>query len=105
VAVEAMTGLAYPMGKAGQTERGIEALTFALDQFQNIVDMRMQIGHYLAELKAELLPEMFAAAQERGKTLQFEVVLQILAKQFSIQVGAAQPQAYPLQLHLQTPIN
>ncbi len=99
----AMTGLAYLMGKAGQTERAIEVLTFALDRFQNVIEMRMLIERYLAELKAELLPEMFAAAQERGKALQFEAALQTLANHFSIQVSAVQQQSLTVSTAIADP--
>jgi DNA-binding NarL/FixJ family response regulator len=46
---------------------------------------------------------MFAAAQERGKALQFEAALQTLANHFSIQVGPAQPQSPPAATALGNP--
>jgi DNA-binding NarL/FixJ family response regulator len=100
---EAMTGLAYLMGKAGQKERAIEVLTFARDQFHSVSELRGQIDLYLAELEAELLPERFAAAQGCGKAVQFDAGLQALVNPFSIQVDALPQQSRTVAVAIADP--
>jgi tetratricopeptide (TPR) repeat protein len=76
-----MTTLANILAADGQPERAAELLSFAHDYPISQHFMRQRAAESLERVKQQLSPDVFAAAVERGKSLQFdEVVAQLLAE-------------------------
>jgi tetratricopeptide (TPR) repeat protein len=76
-----ITGLANILAAEGQLEHAAELLSFAHDYPISQHFMRQWAAESLAKVRQQLPPDVYAAAVERGKSLQFdEVVAQLLAE-------------------------
>jgi predicted ATPase/transcriptional regulator with XRE-family HTH domain len=67
LALEVLVGLAALVAQAGAAERAIELLALGLQHPAGTQRTRDRTGRLLAELAAQLPPEIVAAAQERGR--------------------------------------
>jgi ATP/maltotriose-dependent transcriptional regulator MalT len=78
--LEAIAGLARFVAADGDLERAVERLSLATHHPGSNSGIRMVAELLLDELRAELAEDRFAAAVERGKTLELEaVVAELLA--------------------------
>ncbi|MCP4544086.1 MAG: tetratricopeptide repeat protein [Chloroflexi bacterium] len=76
MALESLAGFAGVLARAGQPERGIELLGLILCQPTLLEDTKVSIAEpILADLRAQLSPDVLEAALERGKTLDLEQVI------------------------------
>jgi tetratricopeptide (TPR) repeat protein len=77
-----ITTLASILAAEGQPERAAELLSFAHDYPISQHFMRQQAAESLSNVRQQLPSDVYAAAVERGRTLQFDdVVTQLLAIQ------------------------
>jgi hypothetical protein len=77
-----ITGLASILAAEGQLERAAELLSFAHDYPISQHFMRQWAAESLTKVRQQLPADVYAAAVERGKSLQFDdVVAQLLAEQ------------------------
>jgi tetratricopeptide (TPR) repeat protein len=75
MALESVMGIANLIAKRGQKERAVALLSLVLADPRSGSEVMRLADRFLAELQAELSPEVFAAAQERGKTLDLDTVI------------------------------
>jgi tetratricopeptide (TPR) repeat protein len=73
--ISILRAMAALLAAEGQKERAVERLAFVLDHRATMAHDRKRARRLLAELETELPPNVFAAAQERGKALELEGVV------------------------------
>jgi tetratricopeptide (TPR) repeat protein len=67
LALEALTGFAHLWARTGEPERAVELLALVMDHPASAQDCKDRAARLQDELRAELLPEIVVAAQERGR--------------------------------------
>ncbi|MBN1484801.1 MAG: tetratricopeptide repeat protein [Chloroflexia bacterium] len=77
-ALKTLVLLASLLARRGQHDGGLTLLAFALAQPALAQEVRQQAGRLRAELLAGLLPEQAAAAEQRGRGLNWEEIRQWL---------------------------
>jgi predicted ATPase len=73
--ISILRAMAALLAAEGQKERAVERLAFVLNHRATMAHDRQRARRLLAKLETELPPDVFAAAQERGKALELEAVV------------------------------
>jgi len=89
--MEIISGLARHRANAGEASHAVELLALALNHPATHIEVRVTAEPLLAQLEAELEPDVFSAAWGRGKSLDLAVVV----AEFLEESRAAQPDARP----------
>jgi LuxR family maltose regulon positive regulatory protein len=83
-----LAGIAELFAAEGQLARAVELSAFILHRTHDMqFNPRGRATHLLEELEAELPPESFAAAVERGKALDLEMTVEALLADWSGSTG------------------
>ncbi len=73
--ITVLCAMAALLAAEGQEERAVERLAFVLNHRATMAHDRKRARRLLAMLETELPPDVFAAAQERGKAVELEAVV------------------------------
>jgi tetratricopeptide (TPR) repeat protein len=82
----ALVGVARVLAKEGETERALELLALVMNHRMSWQMARDQAAPLIAELEAELPPEVAAAAQERGRARDLEATV----AELTVELGGEQ---------------
>jgi hypothetical protein len=74
--ITVLCAMAALLAAEGQKGRAVKRLAFVLNHRATMAHDRKRARRLLAELETELPPDLFAAAQERGKALELEAVVE-----------------------------
>jgi LuxR family maltose regulon positive regulatory protein len=91
--LDVMSGAAWLLANTGKTERALQLAAYVLSQPSSEYIAKARSTHLLPTLETILSPELFTAAMEEGKRLDFDETVSALLAEFSQSVQDTPPRA------------